>query len=49
MDNKSNNNSNNIANINNNDTIILKREIDKWNNFSSVLRRHNRELIKEML
>ena len=28
-----NNNSNNDDN-----TIILKREIDKWNNFSSILR-----------
>jgi hypothetical protein len=33
----------------NNNTIILKGEIDKWNNFSSVLRKHNQELFNEML
>ncbi|MGE5862710.1 MAG: hypothetical protein ACM31H_02975 [Nitrososphaerales archaeon] len=33
----------------NNDTIILKEEMDKWNNFSSVLRKHNQELFNEML
>ena len=38
---KTNSNGNNNANINNSDTIILKKEIDKWNNFSSVLRKQN--------
>jgi hypothetical protein len=39
------------SNINetNNKSIILKREIEKWNNFSSVLRKPTRELFKEML
>ncbi|HSF49876.1 MAG TPA: hypothetical protein VLA74_03870 [Nitrososphaeraceae archaeon] len=27
----------------------MKREIEKWNNFSSVLRKQNREIFKEML
>ena len=34
---------------NNNNIITLKREIEKWNNFSSVLRKQNRELFNEML
>ena len=34
---------------NNINSIILKREIDKWNNFSSILRKHNWELFEEML
>jgi hypothetical protein len=33
----------------NHNNRILKREIEKWNNFSSVLRKHNRELFEEML
>src|SRR6185503_6855147 len=35
---------NNIDN-NNNNNIILKREIDKWNNYSLVLRKPNRILL----
>ncbi len=34
---------------NNNENTILKREIGKWNNFSSILRKHNREIFKEIL
>jgi hypothetical protein len=33
----------------NNNSIILKREIDKWNNFASILRKDTRELFNEML
>ena len=40
---------NNIGNNNNKNNIILKREIEKWNNFSSVLRKPNRILFEEML
>ena len=32
-----------------NNNIILKREIEKWNNYSSVLRKPNRILFEEML
>src|SRR5919106_525939 len=32
-----------------NSSIILKREIEKWNSFASILRKLNRELFKEML
>jgi hypothetical protein len=39
----------NDENNNGNNNTILKREIEKWNNFSSVLRKRNRELFKEML
>ena len=35
-------------NINNN-SIILQQELDKWNNYSSILRKSNRNLFKEML
>ena len=42
------NEDNNIGNDINN-TILLKREIDKWNNYSSVLRKQNRILFEEML
>ena len=38
---------NDINIIDNN--IILKREIEKWNNYSSVLRKPNRILFNEML
>ena len=38
-----------MINNNGNNNTILKREIEKWNNFSSVLRKHNREIFKEML
>ena len=41
-------NNKDIENSNNN-IITLKREIEKWNNFSSVLRKQNRELFNEML
>jgi hypothetical protein len=38
------------SNLNENDNnIILKREIEKWNNFASILRKPIRELFKEML
>ncbi len=42
---------NNIdENINNNDnSTILKREIEKWNKYSFVLRKPNRILLEEML
>jgi hypothetical protein len=33
----------------NNSSIILKREIDKWNSFASIFKKLNRELFKEML
>jgi hypothetical protein len=39
----------NDENNNGNNNIILTREIGKWNNFSSVLRKNNREIFKEML
>ena len=35
--------------ISNHNSAILKREIEKWNNFSSILRKQNREIFKEML
>ena len=38
----------NIDDDNNNNTI-LKREIERWNNYSSVLRTPNRILFKKML
>ena len=38
-----------INNYNNNSTTILKQEIDKWYNFSFVLRKQNRELFEQML
>ena len=43
--------STNFNDENNNDenNTILKKEIEKWNNFSSVLWKHNRELFEEML
>jgi hypothetical protein len=43
-------NYNNTYTTTNNNNIILKKEIDKWNNsFSSILRKQNRELFREML
>ena len=39
---------NNIDRNKNNNTI-LKREIEKWNNYSSVLRKPNRILFEEMI
>ena len=36
-------------NIDNNNNPILKREIEKWNNYYSVLRKPNRILFEEML
>jgi hypothetical protein len=33
----------------NNNSIILKQELDKWKNFSFVLRKQNRTLFEEML
>ena len=52
---KSFSSSTNFNDINNDDfnsdhnNTILKRETEKWNNFSSVLRKQNRELFEEML
>ena len=34
---------------NNNATTILKQELDKWNNFSFILRKQNRKLFEKML
>ena len=34
---------------NNNATTILKQELDKWNNFSLILRKQNRKLFEKML
>ena len=38
-----------IYDYNNNHSTILKQEIDKWYNFSFVLRKKNRILFEEML
>jgi len=38
-----------ITEYNNIDSIILKQEIDKWYNFSYVLRKNNRILFEEIL
>ena len=47
FNNYSNNNNDNINNYN---STILKQELDKWNNsFSSILRKQNRILFKQML
>ena len=42
-------NNNDIYDYNNTNSIILKQEIDKWYNFSFVLRKKNRILFEEML
>jgi hypothetical protein len=39
----------NDYNKNNNATTILKQELDKWNNFSFILRKQNRKLFEKML
>jgi hypothetical protein len=39
----------NFNDVNNYENTTLKREIEKWINFSSVLRKQNREIFKEML
>ena len=44
-----NDNDDNIYDYNNNHSTILKQEIDKWYNFSFVLRKKNRMLFEEML
>ena len=50
FDNSSNDHNNNDINDNNNThSTILKQEIDKWYNFSFVLRKKNRILFEEML
>ena len=47
---KDNDNDNDhIYDYNNNHSTILKQEIDKWYNFSFVLRKKNRKLFEEML
>ena len=33
----------------NNNSLILRREIEKWNNFSYVLKKQNRRNFREML
>ncbi len=38
-----------INDYNNNSTTILKQELDKWYNFSFVLRKQNRELFNRMI
>ena len=43
------NEDNDINDSNNIDSTILKQEIDKWYNFSFVLRKKNRILFEEML
>jgi hypothetical protein len=48
LDNSSNDN-NDINDNNNIDSTILKQELEKWYNFSLVLRKKNRILFKEML
>ena len=49
LDNSSNDNNNDIYDYNNIDSTILKQELDKWYNFSFVLRKKNRILFEEML
>ena len=49
LDNYSDDHNNDIYDYNNIDSTILKQEIDKWYNFSFVLRKKNRILFKEML
>jgi hypothetical protein len=33
----------------NHNSIILKRELDKWKTYSDILRKHNRDLFNQML
>jgi hypothetical protein len=47
--NSSNDNNNDIYDYNNIDSTILKQELEKWYNFSFVLRKKNRLLFEEML
>ena len=49
IDNSSNDHNNDIYDYNNIDSTILKQELDKWYNFSFVLRKRNRMLFEEML
>ena len=44
-----NNYSNNDDNINNHKSTMLEQELDKWNSFSSISRKQNRMLFKQML
>ena len=46
FNNYSNNNNDNINNYN---STILIQELDKWNNYSSILRKPNRDLFNQML
>ena len=48
LDNSSKGN-NDIYDYNNNHSTILKQELDKWYNFSFILRKKNRILFEEML
>ena len=43
------NNNNDIYDNNNTNSTILKQELEKWYNFSFVLRKKNRILFEEML
>ena len=49
LDNSSNEDNNDIYDYNNNHSTILNQELDKWYNFSFVLRKPNRILFEEML
>jgi hypothetical protein len=49
LDNSSNDDNNNDIYDYNIDSTILKQELDKWYNFSFVLRKKNRMLFEEML
>jgi len=39
----------NDGNIGNNNSIILQRELDRWKNYSNILRKPNRDLFNQML
>ena len=49
FDNSSNDHNNDIYDYHNIDSTILKKEIDKWYNFSFVLRKKNRMLFEEII
>jgi hypothetical protein len=49
FDNSGNDETNDIYDNNNIHSKILNQELDKWYNFSFVLRKQNRELFKQML
>jgi hypothetical protein len=39
----------NDNNVNQNNSLILKRELDKWKTYSDILRKQNRDLFNQML